>query len=180
MARSGSSARRYAEALFQIAERDGAVEAWLQQLDTLGDALGGEGVTRMLENPAVPAAQREALVGRVVADAAPQLRNLVQLLLRRGRIDLAPRVAVEFRRLYNRREGITTAIVTSHAPLGPDERAALEGRLGEMTGGRVRLSYHVDEALIGGVAVRLGDRLIDGSVRGRLERLRTQLAASAR
>ncbi len=180
MARTGSSARRYAEALFQLAERDGTVEAWLRDLEALAGGLGDEDVVRSLENPAIPAPQRQAVVERLVAGTAPQLRNLVLLLLRRGRVDLTPRVAAEYRRLYNLREGITAATVTSHAPLGADERAALERRLGQVTGGRVELTFLTDGALLGGIAVRLGDRLIDGSVRGRLERLRHQLAASAR
>ena len=100
-------------------------------------------------------------------------------MIRRGRIDQLPRVAEEFHRLDDRRNGITTALATSAAPLGPAEVSALTERLQEMTGGRVRLDLEVDPSLLGGLVVRVGDRLIDGSVRGRLERLRNQLVSGA-
>lgn len=180
MVRLRSSARRYAEALFQLAERDGTVEQWFRQLQGAAQALEGDDVLRVLENPAIALADREAVVTRALRDASPQVRNLFLLLLHRGRIDLAPRVASEYRRLFNRRAGITEALVASHAPLELDERRTLEGRLQQMMGGAVEVTYAVDEALLGGLMVRLGDRMIDGSVRGRLERLRTRLAASAR
>jgi len=105
--------------------------------------------------------------------------NLVLLLLRRGRIDLLPRVAREFARLDDLRNGVVNATATSAAPLDPDEVRALTARLQRLTGGRVELTTNVDPSLLGGVVVRLGDRLIDGSVRGRLERLRSRLASGA-
>jgi F-type H+-transporting ATPase subunit delta len=103
----------------------------------------------------------------------------VLLLLRRGRIDLLPQVAQEFRALYEKRAGIVRATVISAAPLAEDEQRALRERLGQMTSGRVEMTVEVDPAILGGVIVRLGDRMIDGSVRGRLERLRSRLAAGA-
>jgi F-type H+-transporting ATPase subunit delta len=105
--------------------------------------------------------------------------NLIGLMLRRGRIDQLPRIAAEFRRLDDARQGITVATATSAAPLTPDEQTALMGRLEQMTGGRVRLDVQVDPSLLGGLIVRVGDRLIDGSVRGRLERLRNRLVSGA-
>jgi F-type H+-transporting ATPase subunit delta len=100
-------------------------------------------------------------------------------MVRRGRIEQLPRVAAEFRRLDDRRQGITPATATSAVALTLPEVQALTARLEQMTGGRIALQTDVDESLIGGLVVRVGDRLIDGSVRGRLERLRNQLASGA-
>ena len=105
--------------------------------------------------------------------------NLIGLMLRRSRIDQLPRVAAEFRRLDNARQGITLATATSAAPLSQDEVRALTARVEQLTGGRVELDLQVDPSLLGGLVVRVGDRLIDGSVRGRLERLRNQLVSGA-
>jgi len=105
--------------------------------------------------------------------------NLIGLMLRRSRIDQLPRVAAEFRRLDNARQGITLATATSAAPLSPDEVRALTARVEQLTGGRIELDLQVDPSLLGGLVVRVGDRLIDGSVRGRLERLRNQLVSGA-
>ncbi len=109
----------------------------------------------------------------------PKVLNLIALLLRRGRIEELPRVAAEFRRLDDERQGVTHATATSAAALTRDEVSALTERLEQTTGGRVALDIQVDPSLLGGLVVRVGDRLIDGSVRGRLERLRNQLVSGA-
>jgi F-type H+-transporting ATPase subunit delta len=172
-----TTARRYAEAAFQIAERDDTVDRWLADLHDATAALGDERVARVLQNPAVPLDARQRLLGAALADRPAPVRNLVALLLRRGRVELLPDVAREYQRLRDRRAGIVTAAVTSAAALDEDEVRALTQRLEQMTGGQVRLETDVDPGILGGVVVRLGDRLIDGSVRGRLERLRTRLAS---
>jgi F-type H+-transporting ATPase subunit delta len=174
---TGSSARRYAEAAFEIAQRDDSVDAWLSSFDVAEARLTGSDVTRLLASPAIPAAAREGLLARLLGDAVSgPPRNLMALLIRRGRFDQLPAVAAEFRRLHRRREGIVEAMVTSAAPLDAAEVTALEQRLATMAGARIELSQRIDASLIGGLQVRLGDRLLDGSVRGRLERLRTRLS----
>ena len=118
----------------------------------------------------------DKLFGKTVA--APVL-NLIKLMIRRGRIHELPRLAAEFRRLDNARQGITIATAVSAAPLTKEEIEALTRRMEQFTGGRIELAVQVDPSLLGGVVVRVGDRLIDGSVRGRLERLRNQLVSGA-
>lgn len=179
MARHASSARRYAEALFQLADREGAIEPWLRQLQTTAAALSDERLTRALDDPAVPLDQREHAIEAATAEAPAQVRNLVLLLLRRNRLELVRQIAVEYKRLHDRREGITPALVSSAAPLDPDESAAIAEHLRQLTGGQVEIDFRVDPSLLGGVLVRLGDRLLDGTVRGRLERLRGQVASGA-
>jgi F-type H+-transporting ATPase subunit delta len=178
---STTSARRYAEAAFDIALRDGTVEAWLDQLQRVAQVAQDPDAVRRLENPRVPFDARvEALVAAAGGPALlPQLRNLLTLILRRRRLELMTRVATEFRRLYNRRAGITEATAISASELEAGEVQALRQRLEQLAGGRVELHLEVDPTLLGGVQVRLGDRLFDGSVRGRLERLRGRLAAEA-
>ena len=101
------------------------------------------------------------------------------LLMRRRRLGHAGGVAADFRRLYNRRAGIVEATASSAAPLSEDEVRTLRERIAShrRRGPAGRPAAEVDPSLLGGVTVRLGDTLIDGSVRGRLERLRSQLAA---
>jgi F-type H+-transporting ATPase subunit delta len=180
MATRDTAARRYAEAAFQVAERDGAFEAWRSELDAAGSIAADEEVGRMLANPAVPLDTRtemaDSIFGKVVSQ--PVL-NLIRMLLRRGRIHQLPVVAAEFRRLDNARQGITLATATSASPLSPDEIRAVTARMEQLTGGRIELDVQVDPSLLGGLVVRVGDRLIDGSVRGRLERLRNQLVSGA-
>lgn len=180
MARRKSAARRYAEAAFAVAVRDDVVEAWRRELETAAAVVAEERIGRALANPAIPLETRmataEATFGRLVG---PKVLNLIRLMLRRGRIQELPRLAAEFRRLDDERQGITRASVTSTLPLEADEVRALEERLAGASGRRVDLDLKVDPSLLGGLVVRLGDRLVDGSVRGRLERLRNRLVSGA-
>ena len=180
MARRESAARRYAEAAFEVALRDDTVDAWRSELESAASIVAVDRIGRALANPSISLAERTAtaaatfgpIVGRPVL-------NLIGLMLRRGRIMELPRLAAEFRRLDNRRTGITLASVTSAAPLTLDEGRALIRRLEQLTGGGVELDTQVDPSLLGGLLVRVGDRLIDGTVRSRLERLRNQLVSGA-
>ena len=177
MARRDSAPRRYADAAFEIALRDKAVETWRKELDEAAETSTGGELESVLANPAIPLDQRLNAAENVYASLSKPVRSLILLLVRRNRIEQLPRVAAEFRRLDDRRNGLTHATATSAAPLGAEETEAITARLEELTGGRIALETAVDPSLLGGVVVRVGDRLIDGSVRGRLERLRGQLAA---
>lgn len=177
MALAGTAARRYAEAVFEIAERDDSMEAWSAALTVAQDRLTDPQVMRLLANPAIGAQARIDVLERIVGDSVsgPQ-RNLLALMVRRGRIELLPSVIREFRRLYRRREGIAEATVVSAAALDESELTRLQEQLAEITGKRIELRHAVDPTLLGGLQVRVGDQLIDGSVRGRLERLRTRFS----
>jgi F-type H+-transporting ATPase subunit delta len=186
MARHSTAARRYAEAVLEIARRDGSEDAWGAALEAASHVLGSADVLRILENPALPLqgrlhAARAALGAEPIAQpVGAQLPNLVGWLVARGRVSLVPAIASEYGRLLDRQRGVAAAIVTSAVALTADETAAIGARIGAMTGSTVSLRTAVDPALIGGVTVRIGDRLIDASVRGRLERLRDRIVAGAR
>jgi F-type H+-transporting ATPase subunit delta len=181
MARRETAARRYAEAAFEVANRDDTVEAWRSELDTAASIVSDERVGRILANPALPLERRIEMAKEIFGKSVDQpVLNMIGLMLRRGRIHEMPQLAAEFRRLDNARQGITLATATSASPLTPDEVRALTQRMEQFTGGRVELDLQVDPSLLGGLVVRVGDRLIDGSVRGRLERLRNQLVSGAR
>jgi F-type H+-transporting ATPase subunit delta len=180
MAASRSSARRYAEAAFEIASADGTLDEWLRDLKTAAHAAGQPAVERLLGNPAVAVSARlkvaDDAFGSRISDKA---LNLVRLLIRRGRVELLPQVARRYEELYERQKGIVRATITSAAPLDDAELREIRSRLSQITGGTLRTDVNVDPSLLGGVIVRIGDRMIDGSVRGRLERLRNRIAAGA-
>jgi F-type H+-transporting ATPase subunit delta len=175
-----SIARRYAEAAFEIAERDDTVDQWLAQLGAVAAAVTDSTIVHRLEDPQVALETRSAALHKVLgADMLPQLGNLIGLVLRRRRVDSLSSIEREFRRLYNRRSGIVEAVATSALALDAAELAALKSRIETMTGKTVELETAVDPTILGGIQVRIGDTLYDGSVRGRLERLRAKLAAGA-
>jgi F-type H+-transporting ATPase subunit delta len=181
MARRTSAARRYAEAVQEIARRDGTADAWLADLRLAAEVVTERHVIRVVDNPAMPvAARRSVIEALLVARVSPLALNLVLRLASRSRIALVPAIAAEYKRLLDRERGVVTATVTSPVPLGPDQLAALTDRLGSRTGRTVEIRTLLDPALVGGLTVRVGDQLIDASVRGRLERLRDRLVIGAR
>jgi F-type H+-transporting ATPase subunit delta len=179
--RPTTAARRYAEAAFQLADRDGALDAWADGLGAAATALSDETVARFIDNPAVPLADRLGLLDKAIGGRAPDgVLNIAKVLAAKRASDRLPGIASEFRRLLNTRRGIVEALVTSASPLSSDEVAAVQTKVEGMTDRKVQLTTAVDDALIGGLTVRIGDTLYDASVRGRLERLRESLLAAAR
>lgn len=181
MARHSPAARRYAEAIFQLAERDSAFDSWRDGLELAAALLADPRVARAIDNPGRAFARRRALLDKLLGDrVATPVASLVRLLAQRRRLEMLPRIAAEYGRLLNRHRGIVEATVTSALPLARDETTALRARVEAMTGAQVDLRSVVDPKLIGGLTVRVGDTLLDASVRGRLERLRDQLVAGIR
>ena len=181
MARPTTAARRYAEAAFQIATRDGALDEWAAGLDLAGRLVADERVAAIADNPARPYRQRLELLDRLLKGRVPEgVVRLAGLLAERARVERLPAIAAEYRALLDRVRGIVEARVTSAAPLTADETQAVQAWVERTTGAQVTLTAVVDESLIGGLTVRVGDTLMDASVRGRLERLRTQLETGVR
>ena len=181
MARRTVAARRYAEAAFQLASRDGALDAWSEGLALAAAIVSDERVAAAVNNPARPYGDRLATLAKLLQGRVPDgVFKLAGLLAQHGRIDRLPNVATEYHRLLDQERGNVAASVTSATPLTPAETEAVQAWVARTTGKTVDLSATVDEALIGGLMVRVGDTLMDASVRGRLERLRTELLSGAR
>ena len=171
-----AAARRYAEALFELATRDGKVDAWRADIGYACGLAQDERVTRVLDSPAVPFQQRRKAVEQLLAaHVSSQVLNLALLLAKRGRFSIMPAVSDEYDDLVRHARGIVGVTVTSPAPLSEGELAKLKGRVEQLAGARVEISTASDPALIGGLSVMIGDLQIDASVATRLRRLRRQL-----
>ncbi|HET8567670.1 MAG TPA: ATP synthase F1 subunit delta [Candidatus Limnocylindria bacterium] len=175
MALGGSAARRYAEALLEFAVEEKAVPAYRSSLEALASGLDAHAL-RALREPRVPLERRLAAVSGIAKGEPHALGALLAILVRRDRIALLPGIAAAFGELVDEREGIANARVTTAVELGPKDRDGVVGRLERATGKKIRATFSVDQALLGGARVQLGDRLVDGSVRTQLENLRAQLA----
>jgi F-type H+-transporting ATPase subunit delta len=130
-------------------------------------------------NPAVPAAQKVAILDKLNARLGMQqeLRNLIAVLIDNDRIGGVSEVAAAYRQLMQEKLGIHPAEITTARELGNEEREALLAEVGKLAGGRVEATFKRDKSILGGTVVRIGSTVYDGSVRGRLERLREELAA---
>ncbi len=176
MALGGSAARRYAEALIELASDEREVAALRTALERLSDALGERGL-RLLGDPSIPLARRMALVDGVTADQPRAIGSLLHLLVRRDRIGLLPAISSAFGDIVDRRAGIAVAKITTPVALDDAAQRGFVQRLERASGKKLRASFAIDPALIGGAKVQVGDHLVDASIRARLERLRAQLAS---
>lgn len=181
MARPSTAARRYAEAAFQVALETDQLDRWRDELELATELVGRPEVAPIVDNPAIPTEQRLGLVAELLGSRVqPVVVRLVSLVVERGRMHVLPQMSEEYRRLLNAHRGIAMATVTSAAPLSADETAAVRARVEAMAGATVELRSAVNPDLLGGLTIQVRDRLLDASVRGRLERLRDQLHAGHR
>jgi F-type H+-transporting ATPase subunit delta len=178
VARRETAARRYADAAFEIGRADGTLETWERDLATLREALGDEQLRALVEHPAVPFPEKEKVLRRVVTGVSREVLALALLMIRRGRPGAIDAMVERFGELVRRERGISLAEVRTARPLDDEQRTAIAERLRALTGDRIEMNEVVDESLIGGLSVRIGDRLYDASVRSRLERLRARLTAA--
>jgi F-type H+-transporting ATPase subunit delta len=125
----------------------------------------------------VPFAAKERVLRKVVSDVSPEALNLLLLMIRRGRPGAVEPMIEHFGDLVRRERGVALAEVRTALPLEDAQRTDVINRLRELTDQQVEINEVVDESLIGGITVRIGDRLYDASVRNRLQRLRARLTA---
>jgi F-type H+-transporting ATPase subunit delta len=172
---TGPVARRYAQAVFEIGDEGKALDAWLTDVRLIADYFTNRQLIFILGEPNIRFDRKEAIVRDLLGDKIhPEAMGLALTLVERGLVSLAGRIRTEFEKLYNDARGQAVAQVTSALPLDDAARASISRQLEQMTGKRIVLQEQVDRALLGGVTARVGDTLIDGSVRRRLELLRRQ------
>lgn len=175
MAEPSTIARPYAVALFQSsAAADGT--QLVAQLDALAGIAGDAGLRQFASDPKVSDEQVFNLVSGIAgSDLSPKLKNLLNVVIDNGRLAVLPEIASQFRTLVNDRGGISDAHIVSAFPLDATQQAALAKVLEKRFGRQLTTSVSVDESLIGGVRVTVGDEVLDTSVAGRLEQMRIAL-----
>ena len=173
---TGSSARRYAQAMLDIAAPGGQVDAFRDSLAKLSAGLGA-GSLRALRDPSVPLVRRKEALRAVTEGEPVAIRSLLLLLAERDRLALLPGIATALAELVDRRAGIAKAKITTAIALDERQQTAFVEQLERASGKKLRASFAVDPGLIGGAKVQVGDHLVDTSVRAKLDALRTQLAS---
>jgi F-type H+-transporting ATPase subunit delta len=178
MADVNLAAKRYAQAAFALATDHNDADSWRSALDQMGEFMSDAEVRVVLENTRVTREAKLQLIEAALGTLPRLAFNLARLLVRKGRTALASDIALEFRAMLEESQGIAHARAVTAVPLSNGEQTALAQRLREQTGQQIMLETEVDPALLGGVIVQIGDRLVDASTRGRLEALRQNLVGS--
>jgi F-type H+-transporting ATPase subunit delta len=181
-AQGATVARNYAETLLELAHRAGAPRDWAALMRQVADAVAGDTtLARFLESPRIAAADKIAVLERAFGARMPRLfLRFLQQLVRNRRQGLIPRIADEVETLLDASQGIVHARVTVARPTPDAERDAIAARLSAVVGKTVVPHLAVDPDILGGVVVRIGDTVMDGSVRRKLGLLRRRMAVGAR
>ncbi|HWW67362.1 MAG TPA: ATP synthase F1 subunit delta [Solirubrobacterales bacterium] len=173
-------ARVYAEALFEVAREKGKLDAVRDDLAQLADALDADRELRVFFfSPYFSSAEKRDGLKRAVSGADPELLNFLELLIEKRRMPEIFRIRRRFEELWKRENRRIDVTVTSAVELDP----AVVGRIGEeiqrQTGQEVELASRVDEEILGGVVLQVGNMVLDASIRARLEKLRKSVAEAA-
>jgi len=174
-----AQARRYAQAVFEIAIEKEELDRWQADLEKLANLGGDDAFITLLENPKLHFDEKVRLLSGWLSDINPLALNLVYLLVARGVLSMIGEIADEYQRLLDSYQGIERAEVTTAVPLADEDKLRLEGRLEAVVGKKVVVTSEVDPSIIGGIVARISGKLLDGSTRNRLETLKRRLSGVA-
>ena len=175
-----SASLQYANALADVALQQGAAEPVLKQLNDFAGAYAESAELRnFLASPAVTPKEKHAVTEKLSArlGASKILRNFLFLVIDHRRTLMIPELAEAFEAVIRERQGVAEAEVTSATEMSAAQKKTLGQSLEKKTGKKIEARYAVDAKLLGGVVVRIGDTVYDGSLRHRLNEMRAKLAA---
>jgi F-type H+-transporting ATPase subunit delta len=169
--------RMYARALFEAAEEHGRVDEVKRDLDAFAEAVDSSAeLSQFLANPQVDPGAKAGVLGELSAGADELVQNFLRLTAEKGRSGQIPAIRDEFQALVDRAQGRVAVELTTAFELSEDEASAIVAKIEQASGRTVEATRNVDPDLVGGMILQAGSLRVDASVRGRLERLRRQLA----
>jgi len=177
-----SSAQHYAQAVLELARAERDYDPWRRRLEGLVAILADPGLAAALANPGYTVAERQQLAAAVLERAAAvdrEARNLALLLIGAGREALLPAIQAAYLAQVDRAEGRLRAQLTTAVALPAAQLAGLQATLAQRLRCTVVFDHRVDPTIIGGMVLRIGDRIFDGSLASRLRRLRQRMVSEA-
>lgn len=177
------SGRRYAQAIFDLALENDHVEQWGEDLEVVAEVFGDGEFNALLKHADMPAADKLKATATVLANINPLVRNLVDLLVSKNSVDSILGVYSGYTELLDRHLGRQRVEITTAVPLESAESDRVSSFVTGLIRSEVVLTTKVDESILGGLVIQIGDRLLDGSTKARLDglrnRLHTEIAATA-
>ena len=169
-------ARRYAQAVFEIALEKKELDRWQADLQKIVDAVSDTTFLAALDSPKIKIEDKSRFLRERLGDINPLALNLVLLLINRTGVGMIVKIADEYQRLLDNYHGIETAEVTTAVLLDDKDKKKLVEKLGALVGAEVELKTEVDPEILGGIVARVGGKLLDGSTRSKLAALKKELA----
>jgi len=171
-----TSVKRYAQAVFEIALENNKLKEWQSNLKKIAQIVQDAEFTALVENPKLPFESKAKLVQERLGKINTMAINLVYLLMAKGKLKNAGQLAEEYERLLNDHYGIKSAEVTTAIAIDDTERERLGRDLETIMGNKISIKTQIDPDILGGFIARIDDRLIDASIRNKLEMLKRNLA----
>ncbi len=176
------SGKRYAQAIFDLALENDPVEQWGADLAVVAEVFEDADFAALLKHANMPAADKLNATASVLAGVNPMVRNVVDLLVSKNSVDSIPGVYSGYTELLDRHLGRQRVEITTAVPLESAETDRISSFVSELVRAEVVLTTRVDESILGGLVIQIGDQLMDGSTKARLDglrnRLHTEIAAS--
>ena len=169
------SGQRYAQAIFDLALENNEVEQWGQDLEVVSEAFQDSDFAALMKHADMSAADKRAATGSVLAGVNTMVRNLVDLLVSKGSVDSIADVYTSYTELLDQHLGRQRVEVTTAIALDEAEANRITSFVSELVRREVVLTTKVDESILGGLVIQIGDRLLDGSTKARLDGLKTRL-----
>jgi len=173
------SSRRYAQAVFEIALEGNALEGWSEDLEQLQRAIGQREFAAFLESIRVPLTEKYSAIEKVLPEVRRLAKNLLSLLVTRGTFRKLPEIIREYHRLSDVHRGIERGEVLTAVEVPDHLSKEIADLLRNIVGKDVVFTNRVDDDILGGFVAKVGDKLIDGSTKSRLEDLRRSVLSSA-
>jgi ATP synthase F1 delta subunit len=173
-------ARIYAQSLFEAAEGRGKIDSIKEQLDQFAAALeSNRDLNLFLNSPYFSGEEKADGIDRVVSGAEPEFVNFLKLLAERHRLPALQRIRTQYEALWAEHNKLLPVTVTSAVNLPEATISQIAASVEQQTGRKVELTGKVDDDIIGGLVLQVGNMVLDASIKGRLERLRKQVSAAA-
>jgi F-type H+-transporting ATPase subunit delta len=170
-------ARVYSEALFEAAREQGKIDLIREQLGAFADALSAHReLNTFFFSPSFSTREKEEGIARVLVGADESFVNFLNVLIDNHRLPVIFRIRKQYEALWREENRLLPVEITSAVELDDEIARSIAERVEQQTGRRVELTRHVDEAILGGLVVRVSNMILDASIRNQLERLRRQVA----
>lgn len=174
------TSKRYAQAIFQIAEQNDELDKWMDDLKIIASLMEVKEFSLVVENPKLPFETKASLVEKGLGNIGRMPLNLVYLLIAKDNTKLTAQIADEYEQLLDEYHGIKKVDLITAIPYSKNEQGKLQKQIEELIDSKIRSNFIVDQDILGGMIVRVDGSVIDGSLRTKLNKLKKNMASNSR